>query len=79
MVTMSVRIGRRVAVFLGIALGRYWATGVSHNRWHSDLRLPFLQVGVVRSIPDRPRFRMTYMGWRGVDHRPRPAFREWTR
>jgi hypothetical protein len=75
---VSVRYKRRKAIYLGLATGRYWATGWEHCRWHTDFRLPFLQVGIVRALPDRPRIRVTFMGWRGVNESPRPAFREWS-
>ena len=76
---LSVRLSRRRSVFFSGATGRYWATGASHNKWHTDVRLPFLQVGIVRALPDqRERVRVTFLGWRGTDHRPSPGFREWS-
>jgi hypothetical protein len=78
--TISIRLRRRRAVFLGLATGRYWKAGAEHCHWHTDVRLPFMQISLVRGLPDRPHwFRATYMGWRGVNESPLPAFREVSR
>jgi hypothetical protein len=74
--TCAVRFGRYNAS-IGVALGRYWTWGGRMGRRHMSLRLPFLNLSLVRIGVPRSRVRVTYMGWRGIDHRPRPGFREW--
>lgn len=80
--SVAVRVAPRARVYVHLSLGRYFATGVewTHDgRWgHYGIRLPFLSVGVVRGA-QRQNVRATFMGWRGINHRPRPDLRVWAR
>jgi hypothetical protein len=80
--SVAVRIARRARFYVHASLGRYHVTGIewTHDpRWgHYSLSLPFLSVGIVRGA-QLNNIRTTFMGWRGIDHRPRPELRVWAR
>jgi hypothetical protein len=79
--SVALRVAPRARIYVHAALGRYftWGAEWTHiRRWgHYGIRLPFLSVGLIRGH-QLHNIRATFMGWRGVDHRPRPDLRVWT-
>jgi hypothetical protein len=78
--SLAVRVAPRARIYAHAAVGRYWTTGVEWSHmpgWgHYGVRLPFLSVGLIRG-QQHHNVRATFMGWRGIDHRPSPDLRVW--